>query len=360
MKIGQVCHSFYPNFGGIETHVQAISEELAERSHDVTVVTTDPSGRLPKEHFFKGVKIVRHRSFAPGGAYYFSPTLIPYILESKFDVIHVHGYHSLIPLQATISRRGNGCLVFTTHFKGSSHSSFRRGLLPFYRQLMSLVMKSADAIICVSENERKNLEFMFPRVKSKFHVIPNGVYVEEFETASKQQRNPRVILTVSRLEKYKGIQYLIKCLESLPSEFSLRIVGKGSYGEELKKLTSKLHVEDRVIFKENLSREELLWEYANAGVFALLSMYEAFGVSVAEALASGLPCIVADSGALSEWIRHNNCEGITYPINVPELAQKIQRMIGKPCSRSSIPSWKETVDDLEGIYESASKNKKGF
>jgi glycosyltransferase involved in cell wall biosynthesis len=350
MKIAQICHRFYPHFGGIETHVQAISEELARRSHDVTVVTTDPTGRLPQKCCIKGIKVVRHKSFAPGGAYYFSPSLILYLLEKKFDVTHAHGYHSLIPLQTTLANR-NGRLILTTHFKGSSHSSFRRKLLLLYRPLMSMLMGKAEVIICDSETEMENLKSLFPNIKSKFRVIPLGVDLDQLRILQRSERRRNVILCVSRLERYKGVQYLIKCLEYLPSDFCLRIVGKGSYGEELRKMASRLRVKDRVVFRENISRKELLWEYANAGIFVLLSKFEAFGVSVAEALASGLPCIVADSRALSEWIRYEGCEGIKYPINIQELALRIQNMSGNICERNSIFSWKEVVDNLEQIYE---------
>jgi glycosyltransferase involved in cell wall biosynthesis len=130
----------------------------------------------------------------------------------------------------------------------------------------------------------------------------------------------------------------------------LRIVGEGEYEEELRRLSSRLGMEDRVMFRSNISRNELMDEYAKAGIFVLLSKYEAFGVSVAEALASGLPCIVADSQALSEWIQYDGCEGISYPVDIQELAKKIQNISGKTCD-CKIFSWKEVVDELEQIYE---------
>jgi glycosyltransferase involved in cell wall biosynthesis len=165
----------------------------------------------------------------------------------------------------------------------------------------------------------------------------------------KKRQNLDIILCVSRLDKYKGIQYLIESLSFLPSSYSLRIVGKGRYEVELRKLVSDLNLVNRVVFRKNLTRGELLLEYENANVFALLSKYEAFGISVAEALASGLPCIVADSEALSEWIRYQGVAGIKYPIDVKELADKIQEINGKTCN-CKIISWKEVADRLENLY----------
>jgi glycosyltransferase involved in cell wall biosynthesis len=348
MKIAQVCHKYYPYLGGIETHVQAISEELSTKSHEVTVVTTDLTGKLPKKSRINGVTIIRHLSFAPSGAYHFSPSMIPYLLRHKFDIIHSHGYHTVIPLQTALSGR-KGSQIMTTHFKGSSHSPFRQQLLSLYRPLMLKVMNKVEAIICVSETEKTNLRTYFPKFASKFHVIPNGVYTDQFGRLGKKRKDSNIVLCVSRLDKYKGIQYLIKSLNFLPSAYSLRIVGKGGYELELRKLVSDLNLEDRVIFRKNLTRGELLKEYENANVFALLSKYEAFGISVAEALANGLPCIVADSQALSEWIRYQGVEGIRYPIDVKELANKIQNINGKTCN-CRITSWKEVAEMVENLY----------
>ena len=84
-------------------------------------------------------------------------------------------------------------------------------------------------------------------------------------------RNDRFILYVGRLEKYKGIDYIIKALLRMDADISLEIVGKGPHKEALLALTHKAGLEGRVNFFEDLSRNELLQKYVDASVFVMLS-----------------------------------------------------------------------------------------
>ena len=73
MKIIQVCPRFFPDIGGIETHVYEISKRLAKDSNnEVYVYTTDPTGKLPKKQIIDGIHVRRFKSFAPNEAYFFS------------------------------------------------------------------------------------------------------------------------------------------------------------------------------------------------------------------------------------------------------------------------------------------------
>jgi glycosyltransferase involved in cell wall biosynthesis len=130
----------------------------------------------------------------------------------------------------------------------------------------------------------------------------------------------------------------------------LEIVGKGSYKKDLVKLAKKLNVSDRVKFFQELPRSELLQKYADADVFVLLSRYESCGISVAEALASGIPCIVAITSALQEWVDNKNCFGINYPVNIYELANLINRVMGRSVENIKLPDWNEVVKRLLEIY----------
>jgi glycosyltransferase involved in cell wall biosynthesis len=97
-----------------------------------------------------------------------------------------------------------------------------------------------------------------------------------------------------------------------------------------------------------------LRKYAQAGVFVLLSRYEAFSLTVAEALASGTPCIVANSSALKEWIDNRNCFGIDYPIDVDRLAILIRNVMGtKVEGVVRLRDWADVAEDLIKNYERA-------
>jgi len=69
VKVIQVCARFFPFYGGIETHVREVSKHLKRLGVEVTVFTTDPTGKLPPREVVEGVEVQRFKSFAPCSDY---------------------------------------------------------------------------------------------------------------------------------------------------------------------------------------------------------------------------------------------------------------------------------------------------
>lgn len=357
MKILQVCPRYSPYIGGVEEYVRNISERLAKK-HEVTVFTTDPAGKLPDEEIINGVCVRRFKSWAPNGAYYFSRELKNCLSKSSnsYDVIHAHNYHAFPALYAA-QTKGRNKLIFNPHFHGRGHSLFRNFLHKPYKLLGKQIFRRADKIICVSEYEKSLVVKNFKTSKDKIVIIPNGINLDEFKGLKKEsEKKCKTILCVSRLEKYKGIQYLIQVLPLLEDNVILEIVGEGPYKKDLVKLAKKLNVEDRVKFFSNLPRNVLLQKYANADVFALLSKHEAFGISVGEALCAGTPCIVSNTSALTEWVDNRNCFGVNYPIKLNTLANLIRSLMGKDVKSilnlTKLLNWDDVVEKLDDLYQS--------
>lgn len=355
MKIAQVCPRYYPFIGGVETHVKATSQRLMKRGFEVEVLTTDPYGALQKEEEINGVKVKRFKSWAPSESYFFSRKMKDYLVKNSqvYDIVHAHSYHAFPALYAA-QAKGRNKLVFNPHYHGTGHSFFRSLLHIPYKFLGKKIFEKADKIICVSNYEKSLLAKNFKVNEEKISIIPNGLNLEEFKGLRKGKRDYWVILYVGRLEKYKGVHYLIKVLTKLDNDMILEIVGKGRYKKVLVKLARKLGVEDRVKFFQDLSGEELLQKYVDADLFVLLSKHEAYGISVAEALASGTPCIVARSSALKEWIDDENCFGIDYPMDLNKLGNLVKNVIGKDvCARKELKlsDWNEITEKLVNLYE---------
>ena len=352
MKIAQVCPRYYPYIGGVETRVKEVSERLAKKGFDVEVLTTDPSKKLLVDVIVNGVKVKRFKSWAPNEAYYFSRELKKYLMRNidSYDFVHAHNYHAFPALYAAQAKRRNR-LVFTPHYHGAGHTFFRSLLHIPYKFLGKNIFDKAGKIICVSNYEKGLIMDHFEVANEKILTIPNGVDLEEFRGLEKKKKDSRTVLYVGRLEKYKGIQSLIRALPKMSNYTILEIVGKGPYKKPLVKLAKKLGIEDEVKFYQDLPRKELLQKYANADAFLLLSKYEAFGISVAEALASKTPCIVANTSALKEWIDEKNCFGVDYPIDIDKLAELIDKVIGKRIDEMKLLSWSEVVEKLVELYE---------
>lgn len=347
MNVVQVCPTYFPYVGGVETHVKNISERLAKK-YDVSVFTTDPSVKLPKREEINGVRVRRFKSFAPNEAYYFSLEMLRQLRKVKSDIVHGHAYHAFPLFFSKYAQKKR--FIVTPHYHGFGHTFIRNFLFKFYKPLGKKVLQEADKVICVSSYEKGNLLNDFKIEEKKIVVIPNGINKEEFKNIEKKKKNCKKLLYVGGIEKYKGIGYLVRALPKLDKEVFLEIVGKGTYKKELVKLVNRLGLKKRVTFIQDLSREELLKKYADADLFVLLSKHEAFGISVAEALASKTPCIVARTSALKEWVDDENCFGVNYPINVNELVKLINEAIGKEVRGVKLLDWADVVRELIEIY----------
>ena len=352
VKIVQVCPRYYPDIGGVETHVQEISERLVQRGFDVEVVCTDPTGRLPRYEMMNGVTITRFRSFAPEDAYYFAPQIYVYLKRHSYDLIHAHGYHALPAMFAALAKDKRK-LIFTPHYHRGGHTSIRNMMHKIYRPFGSKIFNRADKVVCVSEYEQGLVMSDFGVPEWKIEKIPNGLNLAEFANL-KPERNGRTLLYVGRLEEYKGVQHIISALPRL-EDFKLEIVGKGPYENDLRELADKLGVSERIRWQSDVTREELLQQYASADVFLMLSTHEAYGITVAEALAAGMPCVVASGSALTEFVDGTWCIGIVVPITVDKLVEAIQRLKVVGWNTRNLPisisDWDDITDRLIDVYE---------
>lgn len=357
LKIAQICPRYSPDIGGVETHVKEISEGLVKAGHEVEVITTDPTGKLNKRDTINGVKIIRFRSFAPGNAYFFAPQTYFYLKKQSYDVIHAHSYHAFPSFFASLVEY-KGKFVFTPHYHRFGHTFFRNLLHKPYKLLGKRIFSKAESVICVSEYEKKLVESDF-KVATKTVKIPNGINLKEFETLrslkkdfERRDRKEKILLYVGRLEEYKGVQYIIQSLPELPN-FRLKVVGKGPYEAELKDIAKSLGVEEKIEWEKDLSRRELLECYAYADIFLMLSSREAYGITVAETLAAGTPCIVATGSALGEFVDGKNCIGIEPPITKNKLVKAlktIKKEFKINFQKKMLFDWKEVCEETIKVY----------
>ncbi len=349
MKIVQVCPRYYPDIGGVETHVQEISERLVKHGFNVEVVCTDPTGHLSKNEIINKVSITRFRSYAPGDAYYFAPQIFLYLKNNCADIIHAHSYHALPALFAALAK-GERKLVFTPHYHRGGHTPVRNFLHKIYRPFGGKIFDRADKVICVSEYEQGLVLSDFDVLEWKIEKIPNGLNLIEFANL-KPERNGRTLLYVGRLEEYKGIQHIISALPRLES-FKLEIIGQGPHEIHLRKLADELGVSNRIGWQSDVTREELLQHYASADVFLMLSTHEAYGITVAEALAAGTLCVVAKGSALDEFVNGKMCVGIETPVTTDKLTAAIEQLKNAEHNIRDVPvlDWNDITDRLIDVY----------
>jgi glycosyltransferase involved in cell wall biosynthesis len=358
MKIVHTCNRYYPYFGGLETHVQNLSENMVQLGHEVDVYSTDPTGKLPKAEVINGVNVHRFKCVAPQDSYFFSPSLYQSLRAANCDVIHGHDLNGFPLLAGALAKRSKK-YVATLHV-GAFSSRFRTlARIPYDRGVMHHFLKRANKIICVSEYERTIYERVLNLPSTKFLVIPNGYDSTTNQIKSPMHKDIRFLLSVGRLEKSKGFHYLLEsfALVSKNSDFAdlhLVIVGKGPYEAQLRSLISKLGLTEKVHIYQNIPRTELLGFYAQCAAFVLLSNYESQGLAVWDAFAFQKPTITSTSAVLGEYARQGYSVGVTLPPNLGELAAKIGAILRNPSKfkppKYPMLSWTQVANRTVDLY----------
>lgn len=323
MKIAHVCPLYYPDVGGVETVVKALSERMVKLGHEVDVITTDPRGIYESEQKINGVRVIRVKSYAPDDSYYIAPGVTKVLRANKYDIIHTHNYQAFSSLFAMLGK-SNSKFIFSPYYHGKGATKLRNNFHKLYKFMGNYIFESADKVICISDYEGRLVESKF-NCKDKLTIIKNGINMEDFKGCFRVP-NRSTILYIGRLEEYKGIQFIIMALSKLP-DYKLTIIGKGVYCNELRAIADVYGVSNRIIWHEYLSRNELINEYAHAGVFINLSDQESFGINVAEALYIGVPSIVCTQSALSDFADDRNCFGVENRENIDEVVKAIRQAV---------------------------------
>ena len=341
-----------------------LASRVKTRFRTVSVVTTDPQGNLPRiQHMQEGFNVYRVRSFAPGENYHFPllPSLMKRLRECPSQILHLHGIHDVPgPLAGIFS--GKSPVLFTPHFSGQLHSRLGRLLFDGYRPFLRKLVARITFLICVSRFEAGALKGALPESAGKIRVIPNGV---DFDMLSKYKWHEPVeanILYAGRLEKHKNIDKIIRAFERLrryDPDLGLTIVGRGSVRNELAGLARSLGVEAEIKWIDGASRDQLYQLYSTSSVVVLPSDLECFGLVAAEAISIGVPTIVTDSSALSEFVKAGLAQPVEPPVNVTKLEAKIAQVLDSPQafspkweSSGPILSWEEVADRTCSLYES--------
>jgi glycosyltransferase involved in cell wall biosynthesis len=351
----QVCSLYYPHIGGVETHVQKLSERLVRLGAYVEVLTTDESGTLPSQETKDGVKIKRFKCWLPKIAYYYSSGLQCYLKEnsSNCDIIHVHNYQTLLALFATLTKKQSK-LILTPHYHSTSDNFIGKWLRIPYRFLWNKIIDKVDKFICVSKAEKLSFQNSFVIPDDKFVVIPNGVENQVIQKAQPYNIDKKVILYVGRLEKYKNIDYIIKAMPYVEEQYLLYIIGDGNYKPNLTELIKKLKLQERVKIISGVSNEEVHRWYKTCCLFVNFSELEAFGISVLEAISAEKPVILNDIPAFRELADMFNGVRVVKIVNMtPQQLAQIMTKNAKSKPQNNVLdrfSWDTIAKDTWQIY----------
>lgn len=366
IRLLTITASYYPRREGIGIAMEEISRRLVQRGFDCTVLTLNLRDRQPDEELINGVRVIRVNPQFSGRLYGFSPHMYGYLKKQpgvvkQADIVHIQGYHNLLGLEAAYLLRDKP-IVFNAHYHGIASTRFNDLLLKAYKPLGRRIFSYARRMVCVSRTEAGLLERDFGVGMERIRVIGPGLAARPGAAVVRKKidRNEVRLLTVGHVRRYKGMQFILGAMSRLRDEYgitaSLEIIGRGEYEPDLKKLAGRLGIQRNIIWSGIVPADELERKYRSADVFLLLSMAEAYGLVVAEALAAGVPSIVTRRLALTEFTQEPGCFGIDYPPDPSELAALIRRICSSdiqvgPFTSGKIRSWDEVADEYADLYQ---------
>ena len=357
MKILFPATHYYPVIGGIETWTKNIAEGLAKKV-EIFVVTGKVKNQ-PKKEEKNGVKIWRTSLFVlsdlSASPIIYSLSLLPFVFfkslslikKEKIDILHCQGF--LSSFLGFLLSRLTGIPYIVTVQRLEKKGSF----------IKEMVYKGA--FYCIGAS--RAVEAYFEAVGAKnIEVIPNGIDLEKYRgLASRGDRTSTgefVVITVARLEKVKGIEYLIRAFHSprcdLPRRSHLLIIGDGSQRKNLEDLVKKLNLEERVKFLGPVPNERLPEYLAAADCFVLPSLREGFGIVILEAQAAGIPVIGTKVGGILDLIEDGKTGLLVEPKNSEAIAKAIGEIYsGRKFAKANLEKydWNNISQQVFNIYQ---------
>jgi glycosyltransferase involved in cell wall biosynthesis len=352
-----VAARYHPFLGGIETHIHEVGKRMAALGHHVVVLTTDPSGHLPGYELDNGINIKRVKAWPKNRDYYFSQRLYREIAEADCDIIHFQGYHTFVPAIGMLAAIRNRIPFVLTFHSGGHSSRLRNTIRGAQIAILKLLAAHADCLIGVSEYEAESFSQRMRLNPERFAVVPNGASLPP-PSDPPRAVNPHLILSVGRLEHYKGHHRAIEAFPALLKRIPdacLQIVGSGPYERELRALVNARKLDNAVSFVSipAAERYRLTDLLCSARLVILLSEYEAHPVAVLEALSVQRPVLVTDTSGLRELAQKGLCRSIPLDATAGMIAEAIAEELAKEHQPTTItlPNWDDCTEQLLGIYK---------
>jgi glycosyltransferase involved in cell wall biosynthesis len=328
MKILHVYKDYFPVLGGIENHVRMVAEEQARRGHDVTVLVTSP-GMRGEVSESNGVHLIKAGRLATVASAPISISLFGWLHRLPCDITHLHFPYPIGEMAYLTAGRSRH-MVITYH----SDIVRQKGLLRFYAPLLRRVLQRAGRIMPTNQRYIETSPYLRP-LAGKCTVVSLGIALDRFAEADtatvadlRQRHGQPLLIFVGRLRYYKGLEYLIQAMPRVQAR--LLVIGSGPMEKPWRALTAELHLKDKVSFLGDISDADLPAYYHASTVFVLPSSQrsEAYGVSMLEGMACGLPAISTELGTGTSYVNQDGETGLVVPPADPAaLAQAINRLL---------------------------------
>lgn len=274
----------------------------------------------------------------------------------KPDVVHSHsadlGFFISLPARIYGIPVVNTCHGIS--FNDEQYSFLKRLMEKFflkYAGLGKIIAIDTTGLQTLKNAKMKNIAY-----------VPNGIDLERFRDRIDKNDPVFKFLFVGRLEKQKGLVYLLEAAGILKDkkDFRIIIIGGGSETEYLMRYTLNSGLGDIVDFKGKVDEQTLISNYMECDAFVLPSLWEGMPLTLLEAAAAGMPVIASNVGGISAIFDHEQNALIIVPKDAEALSDamlklicdcKLRERLGKNARKLAEKfSWENTAKLLDEIY----------
>ena len=364
MKIAMVSPYDFAWPGGVTAHVSQLAQQLTECGHQVKVLAPHSSSRHDTQldalvPMGRSVPVPSGGSIARVSLSWRVYGRVREVLEQEcFDIIHLH--EPLAPvLPLCVLECSNTVNV------GTFHAYYhRQHLYRFSQPIVKRWHQRLHGGIAVSPAAHQYVHNFFPR---EYRIIPNGIDVDHFsrncEPWPQFQDGKTNILFVGRMEKRKGLKYLLEAYGRLKWEYPnirLIVVGPGNLDKDSHRILSARNPRD-VVLVGGVSYHDLPRYYASADIYCSPATgQESFGIVLLEAMAAGRPIVASAIEGYMGIIKSGE-QGLLFPRRDPEaLAETLAVLINNPEYAQQLGAtgrrmveqyrWKAVARQVEAYY----------
>ncbi|HTX87210.1 MAG TPA: glycosyltransferase family 4 protein [Candidatus Nanoarchaeia archaeon] len=365
MKIAIIGQKGIPSrSGGIEKHVEDLSVRLVKAGHEVLVYTR-PNYTDKNLQEFQGVKLISLPSIATKHLDAITHTFLACfdVAKRDVDVIHFHsiGPSSLLWLVKIL--KPGVPVIATYHCQDYYHQKWGLFAKIYLKIGEFFACRVADKTIAVSKVLKEFAAKQYGRVPE---YIPNGV-VEGKNIVARDIKKfglekDGYILSVGRLVKHKGFEYLIRAFKNVKTDKKLVIAGGSAFTDKYVCHLKELAAGDkRIVFTGAQTGSVLAELFSNAYLFVQPSESEGLSIALLEAMAYGKATLVSDIPANREAISYT---GYTFRnMNVADLVGKLNgllrnsemvREMGEMQKKRALKEydWEKILAKTQNVYRS--------
>jgi len=374
MKIGLVCPYNINKHGGVLEVVLALDSGLEALGHEVRIITPKPRGheKVEKQNVIYIGNSTDFRSPASTTTQVSSTDdsekIEAILATEKFDILHFH--EPWVPLLSrALLQRSTSVNIGTFHSK-VPEAIMTRTLIKVVNPYFKSVMSYLHELTAVSPS---GADYATNLTDQPITIIPNGIDLSGYKkTKPSQPSSENTILFIGRLERRKGVKYLLQAFKLFSHDHpdtKLIIAGDGPERERLELLAEDLEI-NNVSFlgfisedlKKQLLREATL--FVSPAIFG-----ESFGIVLLEAMATGTVTIAGNNSGYVDLMQGMGEISIVNPEDSEEFARKLSFLIREKEVRALWQKWAKTyvkqfnypnvVKQYEAFYQDAIKEHHG-